>query len=186
MSNFVCGFESIISSHSMFHASGIGSENTALAAVSMNLIGKDILGQLFSIPFISKLSKYGDKHPMKYIRNNTILFGISNFIECSTPYFNESLFIPIATLGNIGKNIGFTGFGSFNANIINKLSNDKLNITELYSKMAMANTISYSLGMSFGLLFVTQIENQELKLCILPLSGFLRWLLIKKSVQGLI
>jgi hypothetical protein len=184
LSNCVCGFESIISSYSMLHASGVGN-NTVLASVSLNLIGKDILGQLFSIPFIAKMSKYGDRNPIKYIRDNVILFEVSNFIECSTPFFSGSMFIPLATLGNIGKNIGYTGLGSFNANVINKLSIDKTDITEIYSKIAIVNTVSFSVGMSFGLLFVTQIDDPHIKLCILPVTGIIRWLLIKKSVEDI-
>lgn len=185
LANCVCGFETIISSYSMMHASGIGVENAALASVSLNLIGKDILGQVISVPFIAKMSKYGDKHPTHYMRNNIILFELSNFLECSTPYFPGSMFIPLATVGNVGKNIGFTGLGSFNANIINKLSNGT-NVTELYSKIAMVNTISYSVGMTLGLIFATQISCHETKLGILPITGLIRWMFIKQSVKDII
>ena len=186
LSNTICGFESIISSYSMLHASGIGIENTVLTSVSLNLLGKDILGQVFSIPFISRFSKYGDKDPIKYIRNNIILFETANFIECSTPFFMGSMFIPLATLGNIGKNIGFTGMGSFNANAINKLSIDKDNIIELYSKISVVNTFSYSFGMSLGLIFVTYLPQVELRLTILPFTAFLRYIFVKKSIEKLI
>ncbi len=182
LANALCGFESIISSYSMLHASGIG--NTTLASVSLNLLGKDILGQILSVPFINRLSKYGDKKPIKYIRNNIILFEISNFIECSTPFFMGNMFIPLATIGNIGKNIGFTGIGSFNANAITKLSNN--NITELYSKITVINSISYSFGMSLGLLFVTYLPDIELRLTILPFTGVLRYVFTKKSIDKIL
>ena len=184
--NLICGFETIVSSYSMLHASGVGKENIELASISLNLLGKDILGQVISLPFINKISKYGDKEPIKYIRNNVILFESANLLECLTPLFIPSLFLPMATIGNIGKNIGFTGFGSFNANIISKLSINKDNITEIYSKITMVNSLSYSLGMGLGLLFVNIVPQLEYRLLILPFSGILRYIFIRKSIDELI
>ena len=184
--NIICGFESTVSSYSMLYASGVGDETVALASISLNLISKDILGQIISVSFINKASKYGDKTPSKYIRNNVILFELSNFLECCTPLFTNSMFIPMATIGNIGKNIGFTGFGSFNANVISKLSINKDNITELYSKITIVNSLSYSFGMSLGLIFVNLVPDLETRLFVLPISGILRYMFIKKSIDGII
>lgn len=184
--NLICGFESIVSSYSMLDASGVGKENIELASISLNLLGKDILGQIISVPIINKISKYGDKNPIKYIRNNVILFELSNLLECLTPLFIPSLFIPMATIGNIGKNIGFTGFASFNANIISKLSINKDNITEIYSKISIINSLSYSLGMGIGLFFVTFVTKLEYRLILLPISGIFRYIFIHKSIDNLI
>ncbi len=183
LSNIICGFESIISTHSMFSASGIGKENIELASVSLNLLGKDIVGQVFSIPFINKMSKIGNIKPLKYAKINIAIFEGANFLECITPFLYSQLFIPLASLGNIGKNIGFTGFASFNANAISKLSIDKTNIIELYSKISMINSVSYSFGMAIGLFFVTFSTNIALKFSILASCGIIRYFCIKKSVE---
>lgn len=183
LSNIICGFESIISTHSMFSASGIGKENIELASISLNLLGKDIIGQVFSIPFINKMSKIGNIKPLKYAKINIVIFESSNFLECITPFLHPQLFIPLASLGNIGKNVGFTGFASFNANAISKLSIDKTNIIEIYSKITILNSLSYSFGMSIGLCFVTFSNNIGLKFFILSCCGFIRYFCIKKSVE---
>lgn len=185
VANFIAGTESVLSSYSMLDASGVGKEHVQLASVSLNLIGKDILGQILSVPFTLKTSKIGDKDPVKYVRLNTIIFELSNMLEYLTPLFNNNSFIFLAAIGNVGKNIGFNGFSSFNGNLINKLSIDKDNISELYSKITVVIQISYSLGMGFGLFLINFIPCYYTRMSLLPFLGFIRYLALIKSFHGL-
>lgn len=186
--NFISGIQSVLSTHSMLGALNIGSNNEVvndLVVVSVNLIGKDIIGQLASIPIVDRVAKIGDNDTVKYLRMNVLIYEISNFIECLTPLFNIQYFIYLGALGNIGKNIGFTGFGSFNAKMINSISLDKDNICELYSKISIANTVSYSFGMISGLFIVKIIPCHYTRLSLLPALGFIKYKLLIKSMQSI-
>lgn len=185
LANFICGTESVLSSYSMLDASGVGKEYVPLATVSLNLIGKDIVGQIISVPVTIRASKMGDKDPIKYTKFNVMIFELSNLLEYLTPLFSPNYFIFLAATGNVGKNIGFTGFSSFNANAINKLSIDKDNISELYSKITAVVSISYSLGMGFGLFLVNIVPCYYTRLCLLPFLGICRYFALVRSFHGL-
>ena len=189
LSNCICGIESTLSSYSMLDAAGVGKigENAvSLAAVSLNLISKDICGQIFSVPITSLISSYGDKNPIKYIRFNVLIFELSNIFEYMTPLFPISYFIIIASTGNIGKNIGYNGFGAFNANAINKLSIEGNNISEIYSKITSSIQLSYSFGMIIGLFLVKFIPCYYTRMCLLPIFGLSRYFCMIQSVKGIL
>ena len=138
--NVISGVESVLSSYSMLDATGVGKygeEAVSLAAVSLNLMGKDIVGQIVSVPVTAMVSKMGDKDPVKYAKLNVFIFGTSTLLEYVTPLLPSQYFILLAASGNIGKNIAFNGLGAFNANAINNLSIDKTNISELLSLEAV-------------------------------------------------
>ena len=84
LSNCICGIESTLSSYSMLDAAGvgkIGEHAVPLAAVSLNLVGKDILGQVLSVPITALVSQYGDRNPVKYTRFNVLTFELSKRIS---------------------------------------------------------------------------------------------------------
>lgn len=184
LSSIICGIESILSTHSMLKGSGVGNED--LLSILINLSSKDILGQLISIPIITKFSKIGDQNPTKHLQVSIGVFEVSNILENLTPLVPGYCFIPLAGIANIGKNIGFTGIGGFNSNMINKLSIDKDNITEIYSKVTAISTISFSLGMILGLCTVKLIPCYYTRLGLLPIFGLLRYYCSLKSVEQLI
>lgn len=189
LSNCICGIESVLSSYSMLDATGVGKmgDNAVpLAAISLNLIGKDILGQVLSVPITSLVSSYGDKNPVKYTRFNVLTFEISNLLEYITPLLPSSYFILFAATGNIGKNIGYNGFGSFMANAINNLSVDKNNISEIHSKVTSSVQLSYSFGMMIGLGIVNLIPCYYTRMSLLPIFGLTRYYAMVRSIKGLI
>lgn len=184
LSDVVCGVETILSTHSMFDASGVG--NSDVLSVLVNLSSKDIIGQIASLPIINKLSKMGDQTPIKHLGFSIAIFEISNFVEHLTPLLPTILFIPVAAFANIGKNIGFTGTGSFNANLINKISLSKDNISEIYSKITSFSTISFSFGMMIGIFLVKIIPCYYTRLGLLVPLSILRFSLLAKSVKGIL
>lgn len=184
--NIFAGIESTISTSSMLESSGMCKENVVLSTVSINLIGKDIIGQLMSAPIINKLSKTSDCAPMKNMKINIALFEFSTLLECLTPFFPVSYFLLLASVGNIGKNVSFVGIGAFNYSIINKLSTSENNIAELYSKVTIISSLSYSVGMIIGLGIIKYIPCYYTRLGLLPFLGISRYMCIKKSVEGLI
>lgn len=188
MANFLCGIQSTLTSYSMLDASGVGREHVELTTVSLNLVGKDIFGQICSVPVIQSISKLGSKKPIKHMKISLLIYELSVFVECMTPLLPTSSFIVVATMGNIGKNIGFTTMGSFNSHIITQLSTceNKNNIIELHSKIASISTVSFSVGMAAGLVFIKYLPTVEHRLAVLPFLSLSRYILLKKSVENIL
>lgn len=184
LSNIICGIETTLSSYSMLKASGVGNEE--VLSVFINLYSKDIIGQIFSAPIISKFSKIGDKNPKQHLYINSFIFSASNILEHLTPLLSSFYFIPVAALANIGKNIGFTGISSFNINMINKLSISKDNITEIYSKITTLSSINFSLGMILGICIVKIIPCYYTRLSLLPFLGISKYYLTLKSTKEIL
>lgn len=187
LSSFICGIETTMSTHSMFTASGtINNENIDTYSILFNMTMKDIVGQFASIPLLTKMSRYGDKNPLKFLAMNIGIYEIATIVEHCTPLISSNFFIPLAGIANIGKTVGITGSSSFNVSMINKLSLDGKNIMEINSKVSSIGMVSYALGSVVGLVIVKFIPSYETRLCMLPFFGITRYWLSMRSVKGLI
>lgn len=186
LSNFICGVETTMSTHSMFTATGLNADTYSIL---FNMTMKDIVGQFASIPaipLITSMSRYGDIKPLKYLGINIAIFEIATIIEYTTPLLPKEFFIPIAGIANIGKTVGLTGMSSFNVSMINRLSSDGKNIMEINSKVSSISMVSFAFGSMIGLGVVKIIPNYEARLAMLLPMGLLRYWLTKKAVEKLI
>lgn len=188
ISNFICGVETTMSTHSMFYASNyIEHDNIDVYSILYNITIKDFIGQSFLIPIypvMSKFSKYGDKEPLKFLGLNIGIFEFSTILEHCTILISESLFIPAASIANIGKTISLTGQSSFNIKVINKISNN--DVIENNTKISTISTVSFGFGTIFGLAIVKMIPCYNTRLCLLPLFGLARYYITLKSVKDII
>ena len=182
ISNIIFSIENVISTHSML--SVVGKASTELT-LSVNFIGKDLIGQIGAITFMNRISKNADKNPHKFIKDSMILHQSSIFLQSCTPLLPLEFFIPTAGFSNIMINISFTGFGAINAKIISILAQEN-NIGEIYSKLTLINTTCSSIGMGLGLLIVGFIPDHTTRLFILPLLAIIRIASYKKSIHGII
>jgi hypothetical protein len=162
----------------------IGSiDNNVIA--SYNYIGKNLLGQIGSLYYILNAGSNIDKNPRKYLNTSIILNSTSIYIECITPLLPVNSFLFVAGSANLLKNISWTSYGSVNAKIIQTLSIDN-NISEIYSKINVLNTISSSIGMCVGLGLTAKIPDNNVRLSIIPILTFLRWYTLNKAIKDLI
>lgn len=182
-SNFLISIESVLSTHSMLSTL---SDNTSSQNLSLNYISKDIIGQSFGLFVMNYVSKYIDSNPNKFLKHSLIFQQGATILECTTPLFPLSLFIPIGAISNICKGISFIGIGGINAKIINKLSINGDNIGEIYTKATIINTISTSIGMMLGLMITIYIPCHQSRLCFLPLLGVMRYYSFYKSINGIL
>lgn len=180
ISNTISSTQYVLSTHSMFTA--IGKDNDQFN-ILYNYILKDVCGQLGSLYYINKTCNLTDKNPRKHIKNTLYLQQLSVYTECVTPYVPISMFLPLAGTANITKNITGIGIGAVNAKIIQKLSIDN-NVGEVYSRISILNTISASIGMSFGLFLVNIIG--DFTILILPFLSCLRIWSYNKSIENII
>lgn len=184
LSNIVISAESVLSTHSMLSVFTGDKASTELTA-SINYIGKDIIGQLGGLLIINYVSKKVDKEPKKFILGSTVCQQVSTILECATPLLPLCTFIPLAGIANIGKNIGFTGFGSINAKIIQKLAEEN-NVGEIYAKISVINTLGSTIGMTIGLFIASKIPDHNMRLGVMPVLCFLRVYSYNKAIQFLI
>jgi hypothetical protein len=179
ISNVLVSAESAMSTHSILHAIGTDSETIRTA----NYIGKDIIGQIGGLAYISKMGKHSDKDPKKFLFYSNILQQFAYASLCFTPILPE-YFLPIAGCSNILINISFIGFGAINAKCIQALATNE-NIGEIYSKISVVNTIGSSIGLLIGLGIITIIPDHTLRLFFIPVLGICRVGAFNRAVKGI-
>ena len=182
ISNMVVSIESVLSTHSMLSVIGQTSSELTL---SVNYIGKDIIGQLGGLWYINKIGNKADRKPLEFIKNSMILQQTAIILECLTPFLPITIFMPIAGIANISKNISFTGFGAINAKIIQKISQED-NIGEVYAKISVLNTMGSTFGMGIGLITVAYIPDHSVRICLIPILSCIRIYSYNKAINNLI
>lgn len=180
LSNAIGSMEGVLSTHSML--SVVGKESNELV-ISVNYIGKDIVGQLGGLWYINKMAQKSDEDPKAFAKYSILFEQTSNFLECATPLLPTLIFIPTAGIANIGKNISAIGIGAVNAKIIQKLAKEN-NIGEIYSKIGVLNTIGSSIGMGFGLILTCVIPCHTTRLCIIPILAYIRYYCYQTAIEG--
>ena len=181
-SNIIISIESVLSTHSML--SVIGQSSTELN-ISVNYIGKDIIGQLGGLYYMNKMGQKADIDSKKFINYSMCFQQCSIFMECMTPLLPIYTFIPVAGIANIGKNIAFTGIGAVNAKIMTKLAEDN-NIGEIYAKITVLNTLGSTIGMGIGLIIAAKLPDHTMRLCLMPFLTAIRIYSYNKAIEGLI
>lgn len=182
LNNVLCGIEGVFATHNMFGALNVNNDAFNFSA---NYIGKDILGQLCGLTLINKFSKYGDKDTKKYIIINSLIYEFASLMESCTPLIDQQYFLFVGIFGNIGRNISFNAFGALKMKAMKDLSSDN-NVTEMYTKINVASTVSYSLGMIVGLGLIKFIPCHMTRIGMLPIIGMLRYFTLRKSLDFII
>lgn len=180
ISNVIVSAESAMASHSMLAVLGQQSE----AYRTFNYVGKDIIGQLGALGYISKMSSKADKEPHKFLKYSHIVQQLSYASMFSTPLVPE-LFLPIAGCSNILTNVSFAGFGAVNAICIQKLAVDN-NIGEIYAKISIINMIGSSIGLAAGVGITMIIPDHATRLCLTPVLAFGRVYSLNRAVRTVI
>ena len=129
--------------------------NTALpAAAALNWILKDGLGQLGGVMFASYSKNLSDSTPKSYRLMSNVLLNVSCLIEILTPLV-PALFLPIASIANIGKNISWIA-GSATQASIHKSFIKQENLGDVTAKAGAqsiaASTIGTGLGIALSML----------------------------------
>ena len=185
ISNFASSMENVIGTDSMLYSLDT-TPNKELINLSINFIGKDIFGQLGGMYYINKYGKKSDNNPKVWIRNNNIIQQTCIFTECATPFIPSYLFLPIAGLASIGRNVIWTGYGAISAKCIQKIAPTQA-IGEVYSKISIINTLCSSFGMTFGLFISYKIPDHMTRIfCILPIIAFIRIYSLNRALKNLI
>ena len=180
ISNIIVSAESVITTHNMLSALTLNGEEAIRTA---NYVGKDIIGQIGGLIYMSKMGKKADVESKNFLLYSNLIQQTSYIVTCLTPFF-PSYFIYVAGGANIATNIAFTGFGAINAKCIQKLAIEN-NIGEVYAKISVLNTLGSSIGMMIGLGIISY-TNQGVQIGLVPILGFGRTYTYWKAIDGLI
>jgi len=180
ISNIIVSAESAIGSHCML--ASIGSDSETYRTV--NYVGKDIIGQLGGLGYISKMSKKADKEPYKFLTYSHIIQQLA-FASLFTTPLAPSFFLPIAGCSNILSNISFAGFGAINAMCIQRLALDN-NIGEIYAKISIINMIGSSIGLGVRVCITSAIPDHHTRLCITPLLTGIRIYSLNRAIRNIL
>ena len=181
VSNVIVSIETAIATDNMLYSIDTNSNENK----TLNYLGKDIIGQIGGILYMSKMAHKADTNTPNFLLYSNILQQSSYIVMCITPFYT-SYFLPIAGLSNILANISFTGFGAVNAKCIQKISENNTNIDEIYSKITVFNTLGSTLGLSIGMYINYLIPDHNIRLCIIPFLGGLRVLTFHLATKDLI
>jgi len=176
--NFVSGIESTITTHSVFGAL-IQENNNILYNVSFNYLAKDVVSNVGSLMVIGRLSKNVDKHPLGTMYLSQFAYQAALISECYAKEFPEHFFIPILGFAGVGKAMAWTSVGAINAKVLSKIDPEK--IGENYTKLAIINTTTSSLGTASGLLVVKCFP--ETFLVTVPLCTIIRIYYLRKMCK---
>ena len=180
LSNIFVSTQTAIVTDNMLYAINYDSASIR----SINYIGKDIIGQIGSLLFLSKIGNQPDKNPKSFLLYSNIVQQSSLICVSLTPLF-PVYFLPIAGLSNILSTLSFTGFGAINAKCIGKLSTGG-NIGELYSKITIINTIGSSIGLLLGLGINIMIPDHQERALLIPLIGLMKVYTYNKAIENLL
>ena len=113
VSNVLVSIQTAMGSHSMLTS----VSNVDVDYRTMNYLGKDILGQIGGLYFISKAGNYADKQPLRFLGISNIVQQCSFLLMSSTAILPQECFLPVAGTANVASNISFVGYGALTQSV---------------------------------------------------------------------
>lgn len=162
----------IVATQSLLYAIGLGAGSIPMAA-GLNWIIKDGLGDLGGILYVNSINTKFDSNPKLWSFISLLSLAAGTVLEIFSPYYGL-LFIPIAALANMLKNISWMST-SASRTVILKSFALKGNLADLTAKcssqIVCGNVIGTSLGVcASGILLYNQLSVLLPALMLIPLS----------------
>jgi len=174
--NVISGFENAVSMSCLFE-----SMNGTSCGIATSYMSRDIITNMSSIYLIHRMSKTIDKKPSNILIKSQLLTQIAIVADISSLYVTPNLVVLISGLANIGRSVSWITIGSINAKIIQKLAPET--IGEMYSKIAIVNTLGQSLGTTLGMSYIYLFPDRYTSFMILPFTGVIRYMIYRKLLK---
>ncbi len=149
----------VLSMQALLYAIGLGAGSIPLAA-TINWILKDGLGQFGGVLFAGLVNNRFDSDPKRWRFLASVSLEVSNAIELCTPLV-PSLFLPLAAIANVGKNISFLAASASRA-AIHKTFAISENLADITAKTGSQNILCSMIGTSLGITAATFVGNHDL------------------------
>ena len=160
-------FSSTLSTQSLLYAVGVGSE-VAIPMGGVLWTFKDSISNMATVLLIDKCTNGVDLNPKSKIKEGIMLNSVSSTIEIMTPLFPTILFVPIASVANIGHGVSFTSISASRAVLHSKMNMELGQLTAKATSQAifanaigtmLACAVSYGIGgYDFALFFPLHIS----------------------------
>jgi hypothetical protein len=180
VSTALVSVQTAMSTHSMLDVVGDSSYR------SFNYIGKDIIGQVGGLYYMTHMGVQSDQKPLKFLWYSNAVQQSSYFIMSATPLVSSDLFLPMAGFSNTLANISFTGYGAINAKCIRHLSINGENTGEIYARITTMNTLASSIGLTVGVAVCMCIPEPEYRTALMPIVGLARVHAFNKAIEDII
>ncbi len=167
----------VLSTQTLLLAVGIvgqHSTSTGIMAGALNWVLKDFMGQLGGIVFASKMGKQKafDNDPKRWRMVAATALDGATFLEILSPLCHASMVLPIASVANIGKNIGFLTASASRASLHQSLAL-KGNLGDVTVKAGSQSMAASLVGTSLGIGLSSLLSHDVLNfgLCFVGLSA---------------
>ncbi|KAJ3366627.1 hypothetical protein GGF32_003271 [Allomyces javanicus] len=166
----------VLSMQSLLYAIGLGAGSIPVAA-ALNWIIKDGLGQLGGVLYASIMGEKFDSEPKRLRFNAALAMQGACLVDLLTPLVPH-LFLPLASLSNIGKNIAWLASSATRAQIHQTLAMHD-NLGDITGKAGSQTTAAGVVGTGLGVVVSAMVGHDvpSLLAAFLPLSGLSLWAL---------
>ena len=138
----------VLAMQSMLYAVGVGSGSVALAG-AVNWVLKDGIGQLGGMLFASHTATGFDHNPQRWRLLSALALDAACLLEVATAVF-PGLFLPMAAVANIGKNVAWLSASATRASIHQSASNTGA-LADVTAKSGSQSMAASTLGTGLGI-----------------------------------
>lgn len=165
----------VLSTQTLLLAVGVVGSNVQQAGImagAFNWVMKDFVGQLGGVIFASQMGKTRafDADPKRWRMVAAMALDGATLIEILSPLFPSVLVLPVASIANVGKNIGFLTASASRASLHQSvaITGNLGDVTaKAGSQSIMASLIGTSLGIGMSSLLAHDTYNFALAFCVL-------------------
>jgi hypothetical protein len=166
----------VLSTQTLLLAVGIvgqSSTSTSVMAGALNWVMKDFVGQLGGVVFASQMGKTKafDNDPKRWRMVAAIALDGATMLEIFAPLCHPNMVLPIASIANIGKNIGFLTASASRAALHQSLAITG-NLGDVTVKAGSQSMLASLVGTSLGIGLSTLLHHDTFNfgICFLGLS----------------
>ncbi|ORZ36603.1 vitamin B6 photo-protection and homoeostasis-domain-containing protein [Catenaria anguillulae PL171] len=170
----------VLSMQSLLFAIGLGAGSIPLAA-ALNWIIKDGLGQLGGVLYASFMGEKFDSEPKRLRLTAAAAMQAASFLELLTPLFPH-LFLPIASISNVGKNVAWLASSATRAQI-NQTFALHDNLGDITGKAGSQATAAGVVGTGLGVIISSQVGHDFLPILatFVPFSALTLWSVVQSN-----
>eukprot|EP00934_Nitzschia_sp_Nitz4_P006039 Nitzschia sp. Nitz4//scaffold219_size35776//27503//29041//NITZ4_007827-RA/size35776-processed-gene-0.10-mRNA-1//1//CDS//3329542329//6029//frame0 len=165
----------VLSTQSLLLAVGVVGSNAQQAGImagAFNWVMKDFMGQLGGVIFASQMGKTRafDADPKRWRMVAAMTLDGATLLEILSPLFPTVMVLPIASIANVGKNVGFLTASASRASVNQALAlaGNLGDVTaKAGSQAILASLVGTSLGIGLSSLLSHDSYNFALGFCVL-------------------
>jgi len=139
----------VLAMQSMLYAVGVGSGSVALAG-AVNWVLKDGIGQLGGMLFASRTATGFDSNPQRWRLISAVALDVACCLEVATAAV-PALFLPLAAVANIGKNVAWLSASATRASMHQSASNTGA-LADVTAKSGSQSMAASTLGTGVGII----------------------------------